>query len=313
MSSSVSTVAGTGTFEIGSLEQLEAFRDATNSGETFENKTVNLNKDIELKKAWQPISNYNRSSESTTSIYWFKGTFDGKNHTISGLTNVGLRKSEMNNGRNETTLPGNNECTYGLFASVKDAVIKNLKLKAVEIRQDNELTPDGVGALVGYYAGATQHEEANISNITVAGSINGSDNVGGVFGRARGTYFKVSNITLEANSSVASTFKAAGVGQVLSNTAIFDTCVSHANVSSSSTLNGTNNAYNSAAGIGIIWANTGSYVTALTLTGCSCDGTVTSGNPNAPVSQMVLDYSPKTIMETNGTWAFSGGSWTKTA
>ena len=314
MESSVSSVTGSGAFEINSLAQLEAFRDATNSGETFEGKTINLNKDITLTKAWKPISNYARTSN--TSEYWFKGTFDGKNHTITGLTNIGLQKTEINSGRNDTTIK-DDEFTYGLFASVYDAIIKNIKLVKVNIGSIEGLDPDTVGGLVGYYKNASKHEKdgnviANISNVSVSGTITGSDNIGGVFGRAVGQYFKVENATVETGSSISANRKVCGIGQSLAGTLELDTCKNHATVASKVSAGSEKN---SAAGLSIVWnaASVTYKPRKVIMTNCSNDGTITTVNTASLAAPMAMDYGPKVSMESNGTWSFneSTKTWVK--
>lgn len=67
----------TADLEISSKEQLEAFRDSVNSGESYEGKTVKLMADINLNgTSWNPIGN---------ETYSFDGTFDGQGYTISGM------------------------------------------------------------------------------------------------------------------------------------------------------------------------------------------------------------------------------------
>lgn len=78
---------GTGTaedpFVIQNAEQLKAFRDNVNAGNTFAGKTIELTADIDLNNTeWTPIG---------TNEHPFSGSFDGQNHTVSNLkiTNAG--------------------------------------------------------------------------------------------------------------------------------------------------------------------------------------------------------------------------------
>ena len=78
---------GTGTaddpFVIQNAEQLKAFRNNVNAGNTFAGKTIKLTRDINLKnEEWTPIG---------TNEHPFSGSFDGQNHTVSNLkiTNAG--------------------------------------------------------------------------------------------------------------------------------------------------------------------------------------------------------------------------------
>ncbi|MBQ9392759.1 MAG: hypothetical protein IJU18_02035, partial [Oscillospiraceae bacterium] len=99
--------------------------------DSFENKTVTLGEDISLNsgnaaewdenppdQVWQPVG---------INIFPFKGTFDGKMHTVSG---VYIHSEGQFNG---------------LFGATKDATVKNLKLKNSYIAS----TDQWVGSIVG--------------------------------------------------------------------------------------------------------------------------------------------------------------------
>lgn len=73
------TFEETDTVQISTLEELEAFRDDVNDGNTYDGKTVELTADIDMsekygegKEIWTPIANNNS----------FEGEFDGNGHTI---------------------------------------------------------------------------------------------------------------------------------------------------------------------------------------------------------------------------------------
>lgn len=77
--------------EISTLEELEAFRDDVNNGNTYEGKTVKLTADIDMsetygegKESWTPIG-YNGIIMSGNPTVPFAGTFDGCGHTISNM------------------------------------------------------------------------------------------------------------------------------------------------------------------------------------------------------------------------------------
>lgn len=103
------------TIEIGTVDELKAFRDAVNSGTTYSGKTVKLTADIDLsdESNWTPIGNL-VAYESRT----FYGTFDGDGHTISNLTVI-------------DNTP--NHAVAGLFGSIYNGAIKNLTVKNVNI------------------------------------------------------------------------------------------------------------------------------------------------------------------------------------
>ena len=99
-------LSGNGTkedpFLIDNAEDLKAFRDSVNENTTYENLFVKLTDNIDLEnKEWTPIGNKEKK------IY-FKGTFNGNDKEISGLS-----------------IDTNDEYV-GLFGAIEDAVIKNL-------------------------------------------------------------------------------------------------------------------------------------------------------------------------------------------
>ena len=188
MKSSIESVIASDIFYINSLEQLEAFRDASNAGVTFseynsDTKKIVLNSDIILTSAWRPISNYYRGHKDDMEK-WFAGYFDGNGHTIYGLSNEGLKSSEINTGYDSTTPQGNTEYVYGMFASVNGATIKNINFENVNIVSDNDsnLKGDHVAALIGFAKGDVQ-----VSNVTVKGTISGFDGTAGIIGGIRET------------------------------------------------------------------------------------------------------------------------------
>lgn len=122
----------------------------------------NLTADINLKGiTWTPIGT------DLTNSYSYKGTFDGGDHTISGLT-----------------VTGSNQYA-GLFGCIGDgSTVKNVKLENVQITSDDQYAY--VGGVAGYSRG-------NIENCSVSGSVSGNSNsngtsncVGGVVGQQYG-------------------------------------------------------------------------------------------------------------------------------
>lgn len=171
-----------GAYEIGSLAQMEAFRDAVNAGNDFSGLTIKLTKDISLNDGWKPIGEGSRKvGKSNTSAKgittFFKGTFDGNGKTISNLNNKGFIPTEAR------LVPDNdvNTYTYGLFALVgSGAVIQNLNLTNVSIDTTSYkgALGDSVGGLIGYADG-----KITVSYVDVSGSIKAADSVAGIVGR----------------------------------------------------------------------------------------------------------------------------------
>lgn len=74
---------------ISTLEELKAFRDEVNAGNTFKGETIELANDIDLGgEEWTPIGHYEGGS--------FNGTFNGNGHTIKGL-NIGNQYLQQRN------------------------------------------------------------------------------------------------------------------------------------------------------------------------------------------------------------------------
>lgn len=152
----------TGNVAIYSESGLSQFVTAVNEGDDFEGKTITLASDLVLSTVtdWTPIANGERSGNAASGNV-FKGTFDGQNHTISGLA----------------ITTGEGDDAVGLFGVVDGGTIKNLKLADVNINTPNsELT----GTVAGFVTGG-----GVIENVTVSsGTVKGAKGVGGVVGRA---------------------------------------------------------------------------------------------------------------------------------
>lgn len=151
---------------------------------TFEGKTIRLSADLDMgNKSWKPIgdnvehmtinppSGVNQEAEYVKTVKYFKGTFDGQNHTISNLT--------VNH-----KYPG-----AGLFGNVQNATIKDFTVKDATINGSSKWT----AAVIGYSNGQLTVENVNVQNaeinmesdtdgaVKLAGLVsymNGSENLG---------------------------------------------------------------------------------------------------------------------------------------
>ena len=141
------------------------FAKQANAGNNFAGKTVTLANDIALTKAWTPIGIY---TESKTH---FKGTFDGQNHTVSGV---------------EVTENGTKG--VGFFGKVYTGTIKNLTVEGT-ITATN---CDYVGGIVG-------HGYATISNCTFKGNVGSTKNTMQVGGIAGSGGFTITNCSVYGN------------------------------------------------------------------------------------------------------------------
>ena len=141
------------------------FAKQANAGNNFAGKTVTLANDIALTKAWTPIGIYKDSKTH------FKGTFDGQNHTVSGV---------------EVTENGTKG--VGFFGKVYTGTIKNLTVEGT-ITATN---CDYVGGIVG-------HGYATISNCTFKGNVGSTKNTMQVGGIAGSGGFTITNCSVYGN------------------------------------------------------------------------------------------------------------------
>lgn len=149
--------SNTRTITIYSGEGLKVAADEVNSGNTDIN--ITLDNDIDLSDIdWTPIGTYDNP---------YTGTFDGGNHTISGLTVTG------------------SDQWAGLFGYIDNVgTVKNVVLENVQITSDNQYA---------YVGGVAGYSEGNIENCSVSGSVSGNSHsnstsncVGGVVGQQYG-------------------------------------------------------------------------------------------------------------------------------
>lgn len=106
--------------EISTAAELASFRDRVNAGMTYEGLTIKLTANIDLSSVldknygWKPIG------LKITNGPVFKGTFDGQNHTISGL---------IINGDSFPAEYKENGDNVALFGLIENATLKNFVLR----------------------------------------------------------------------------------------------------------------------------------------------------------------------------------------
>ena len=303
MHSEVVGVSSSDIFYINSLEQFEAFRDATNAGVTFaeynsDTRKIVLNTDITLTKAWKPISNFYRSY-ADYSTKWFAGYFDGNGHTIYGLTNENLSNESLNTGYDSTTPQGNTEYVYGLFASVNGATIKNLKLENVKIvsADSSNLKGDHVAALVGYANGDVQ-----ISDITVKGVIAGFDGTAGVIGGIRNTTSSGAKVKNCYNyATLTSVRRSAGIVGNINTTGKIEIadCTNYGSITID---NKADEVQNVAAGIALTAIpNTDNYDVNVSFVNCKIGANVAlTGTDKTRIAKVTVIYSTQYNYNSNG-------------
>ena len=166
--------AGEGTqdnpFQIETAAQLAFFAKSVNAGNWYDGEYIILKNNINLNdKEWTPIG---------TDRNPFRGNFDGRNHTVTGM------------------LISNSSADYvGLFGECTrhniDSAIKNITVENSVITGE-----DHVGAIIGY-AG-----EINIENCqSVGNTVNGNKKVGGISGSVVGSVSSAAKIVQCYNSS----------------------------------------------------------------------------------------------------------------
>ena len=137
-------------FTLTTAEQFAGFRDLVDRANTFEGKTVKLGVDIDLNNInFDPIGKgYVHNGGQA-----FMGTFDGQGHTIYNLYQNG-----WDLGYSYSTVGG------GLFASIKDATIKNLVVSGANIVMECI----DMGTVVGYAQGKCAFENIVVTNSKLA-------------------------------------------------------------------------------------------------------------------------------------------------
>ena len=201
------------TLYIHTVEELKAFRDAVNAGNTYAGKVVKLVNNIDLNNEnWTPIG-------LTGDSAGFQGTFDGNNKTIFNL-------------KVEQTTPASQSA--GLFGSARNGVIKNFTIENAYISSTTTgsatscgtavvvgsaqfpLTIDNVdvknaevysnryaAVICGYFNGTITN--CDVTNVKVVatpdnytGSYDNGDKVGGIVGYINGSTSNISNNTIDS-------------------------------------------------------------------------------------------------------------------
>jgi uncharacterized repeat protein (TIGR02543 family) len=158
------------TYTIADKAQLTHLASLVNGGQTCEGATIQLLNDIEINDtanweswdenteldSWTPIGTWNNSKD----IKSFKGTFDGGDHTISGIY---LNKKDS--------------IFQGMFGYVDGGTIQNVSVTKSYIKASRI-----VGSIAGRLANSS-----TIENCSNTGSVSGSENVGGIAAEIEGT------------------------------------------------------------------------------------------------------------------------------
>ena len=166
---------GSGTSEdpytISNKEQLRAFALSLNSKIDYRDINIALTDDIDISdEEWIPVGK---------SDYAFAGTFDGKGHTVSGMT-IGTKDAPKRLSKDEVYMG-----FFGVLGG--SATVKDLTLTDVCIYTEG-LASDYVGAIAGYtHSTDTGRNGAVIDSCTVKGTVShtaekGNQFTGGMIG-----------------------------------------------------------------------------------------------------------------------------------
>ena len=165
---------GTGTendpYQINTAAELAYFAKSVNDGKWYDGEYIILKNNINLNnQEWTPIGNHSNS---------FRGNFDGRNHTVTGMR-------ISNSSADYVGLFG--ECTrYNINSAIKNITVENSVITGKV----------HVGAIIGY-AG-----EINIENCqSVGNTVNGNKKVGGISGSVVGSVSYAAKIVQCYNSS----------------------------------------------------------------------------------------------------------------
>lgn len=196
-------------FTLTTAEQFAGFRDLVDGGNTFEGKTVTLGTDIDLNNIlFNPIGYgyYDTSKRTeedgvvTDTNTVFMGTFDGANHTVYGLYQQGWDLEAATEGQDYTY----STAGAGLFASIKNATIKNLAVSGANIVMECV----DMGIVVGYAQGTCYFENIVVTNSKIA---NYQRYTGGVVGEVsygvnddNGYSHTFKNITVDSSVKISS-------------------------------------------------------------------------------------------------------------
>ena len=179
--------SGTGSeadpFLIKTVSQLTAFAASVDDGKNYAGQYIALDADLDLTDAgiWNPIGAEGAASANLDKI--FAGTFDGRNHKISGLTI-----------KTEEDAPYAEEQNIGLFSTLlSTAKVTGIQLENVNIQVAGSkvVRAGGITGDVTSNAVSKTEGHAIVDRCSVSGSISTQTDAamvmtGGIVGRAAG-------------------------------------------------------------------------------------------------------------------------------
>ena len=158
------TPDASGVYQLNSAEDLAAFADLVNEGDTNINASLNVNVDLN-ERAFTPIGAYGYKLSTDVHGNTYEGDFNGNNHTIKNGS-INSESSIYN---------------MGIFGFVEDGSVSNLQVEDITVNNTKTENEASSGVAIGslYHGNAT--------NITVGEncSVTGVHRVGGVVGSVR--------------------------------------------------------------------------------------------------------------------------------
>ena len=226
---------------------------ALSKSNNFRGKTFVLTQDIDMSG----VSNWQMIGKETC---YFAGTFDGQNHTISGLT------TNLNSTYN----------LGGLFRYADtNSVLKNVNLEDFTINIASGLTYACAGALVGRTSGTV--ENVHVSEFALNGANSDNAEFGGIAGFLEGGTIK--NSSAQGDINWSNDGYAGGIVGCLYNSATIYAS------KSLMTIDGGSNAGGIAGYVGF---NTNNQTA--TISNCLFDGSLDTTNINAAFVGSVFTY-----------------------
>ncbi len=207
---------GTGTeadpYVIYDVEGLVELADRVNAGETFEGCYFELANNIDLAGTpWAGIGVYKDEAKS------FKGTFDGKNFTISNVTFADASNGDVNSEANNYR---------GFFNQIVNATVKNLTVSG-KIWATAPASTEYGGALI---AGCAIN--STIEGCTAKGTVNGTHNVAGIVVRVQDSNIINCINNAEITGSYSKMGGIAALVQNSGNSVLFEGCVNEGTINS---------------------------------------------------------------------------------
>lgn len=165
-------------FIIQTAEQLTAFRDAVNAGDSYTGRFIELRADLDLGSTpWVPIGASVRSGSGVAAgSAPFAGSFSGGGHRITGLVIAPA-----------AALADGADYASGFFGAVMGGTVKDLVLENISIDAPASELAGGAVGLLG--------DGGTVSGVSVSGSIKVKCGAGGIVGRmvARGAIADCTN------------------------------------------------------------------------------------------------------------------------